>query len=89
MSIEQRVNRKPDRPGRLLIITFCIAPVVVPLLAIGFKFGVQDRVPLLLGVPAAFFASAKAAVSPDLSVASATGSLLCRWSTNPPSAVSV
>ena len=42
MGIEQQVYLKSDTRGRRLILVFCLAPVVVPFLAIGGKFALED-----------------------------------------------
>ncbi len=42
MGIQQQVYLKSDRRGRGLILVFCLAPMIVPLLAIGGKFALED-----------------------------------------------
>lgn len=42
MGIEQQVYIKSDRRGRGLILVFCLAPVIVPLLTIGGKFALEE-----------------------------------------------
>ena len=42
MGIEQQVYLKSDRRGRGLILVFCLAPMIVPLLTIAVKFALED-----------------------------------------------
>ena len=42
MGIEKQVYLKSDRQGRGLILVFCLAPLIVPLLTIGGKFALDD-----------------------------------------------
>jgi len=42
MGIEKQVYLKSDKRGRWLILVFCLAPVIVPLLTIGGKFALED-----------------------------------------------
>lgn len=42
MGIEQQVYLKSDRRGRGLILVFCLAPMIVPLLTIGGKLALDD-----------------------------------------------
>jgi hypothetical protein len=64
MGIEQQVYLKSDRRGRLLILTFCIAPLVVPLVTIGAKFALVDGAFDLPHWPAALSSSAQASAPP-------------------------
>lgn len=66
MGIEQQVYLKSDRAGRLLVLVFCLAPVVVPVLAIGTKYALDDGFVPVLSWPAALSSSAQASV-PDTS----------------------
>ena len=42
MGIEKQVYLKSDKRGRGLILVFCLAPVIVPLLTIGGKFALEN-----------------------------------------------
>ena len=42
MGVEKQVYLKSDRRGRGLILVFCLAPMIVPLLTIGGKFALED-----------------------------------------------
>jgi hypothetical protein len=42
MGIEQQVYLKSDRRGRGLVLIFCLAPMIVPLLTIGGKLALDD-----------------------------------------------
>lgn len=42
MGIQQQVYIKSDRRGRGLILAFCLAPMIVPVLTIGGKFALED-----------------------------------------------
>ena len=42
MGIRQQVYFKSDRRSRVLILIFCLAPVIVPILAIAAKFLLED-----------------------------------------------
>ena len=70
MGIEQQVYMKSDRWGRFLILTFCVSPLVVPLVAIGLKFSLADTAlvwPSWPSWPAVLSSSAQAsAPRPDL-----------------------
>ncbi len=42
MGIAKQVNLKSNKRGRGLVLVFCLAPILVPLLTIGGKFALQD-----------------------------------------------